>query len=982
MTTETTGPLPSNAYEVTGLGTPRSRRRRWGFVALATAVALFGVAAGAFAGLPGMVERAGLRALGRLEQRFGVRVEADEVEWGYDGHVEARRVVVRPLTGDHDAVIATIEALTIDGDIEAWDRQVRVERVAVTRPVMKLTRDREGRTNVDSVIAAFESMSSGVGGSSRVGGVTLVPALPIITVDDATLAVDAVLPKLPLGLTLPRQATFEGGHITVRPTDVSPTGRLSATPVRIEANFASTSLDPGQGLGFSAEGPLGGAPTRLELRPTRPVRFWLGDRVAGVGGIALTSSGVELGPLQLSVPIRREGGASKVAAAATCERVVVDVPARDLLGRAAAALTTAGDDPRNKLRALMGGLDRIELVHPVISLAIDERGHHDLEDLLPDLPALLEAVTAPRVRTEPGLVRAVADAHHRATDRLIAGKEPDSGHEPARRTLSERVAAPLSKLDRLSRTRLKELSRMIAPLPIAALSVLDGELLLSLPDRQLTLTGVGVDLGQSPTRRHLQVSVAAFDDGRGRRADGDPGFDVQVALDADTGRLQAKLDLRQLPLELLDGVGPVGGRVGAKPTAETPLVAPTGVLTELSLVFDGDERGRSWALSVRASVSGAELKHPSVAADPLRDLSFELAGELRWNGPEGRFTIADGVLRTGGVTLKTSLDVAGALRRPKLHLELELPEIAVQRVVEAIPQGFAPLLRGLRMDGTLAWPVTIELDTAQPRDITIDSRPRSRGLRVLSMGDFIDLSRLRVSHSYGILLGDGSPGHRVMGPMTASWVPLSQITPYLPLALTTTEDGTFYSNEGISTNAMRESIATNLERGSFVRGASTLTQQLVKNLYLDGDKTISRKLQEIFIAWQMALQLGKDEVMALYLNTIEFGPGIYGIKDAAWHWFGKRPIELNLTESIFLASIIPGPRRYYSFFQQGVVTERWRGYLERLLKIMVERGKITEQELEAAAPYEPRFRGAGGSAFDTPPEDFDLVPEEDPFGQP
>ena len=126
----------------------------------------------------------------------------------------------------------------------------------------------------------------------------------------------------------------------------------------------------------------------------------------------------------------------------------------------------------------------------------------------------------------------------------------------------------------------------------------------------------------------------------------------------------------------------------------------------------------------------------------------------------------------------------------------------------------------------------------------------------------------------------------------------------------------------VSTRAMLESIATNLQRGSFVRGASTLTQQLVKNLYLGSNKTISRKLQEIFIAWQIAQQLSKEEVMALYLNTIEFGPGIYGIGDAAWHWFGKRPIDLTLTEAIMLASIIPGPRRYYSFFLQGAVTPR------------------------------------------------------------
>jgi membrane peptidoglycan carboxypeptidase len=273
------------------------------------------------------------------------------------------------------------------------------------------------------------------------------------------------------------------------------------------------------------------------------------------------------------------------------------------------------------------------------------------------------------------------------------------------------------------------------------------------------------------------------------------------------------------------------------------------------------------------------------------------------------------------------------------------------------------------MQGRLGWDLTVDLDTANPSALRIDSRPRPHQLRVTNLGERLDFQALRGSHAYTIRLFDGSPGTRVVGPATASWVPLANITPYLPLALTTTED------------AMRESIATNIERGAFARGASTITQQLVKNLYLGGEKTLSRKLQEIFIAWQMAQHLSKDEIMALYLNTIEFGPGLYGIGDAAWHWFGKRPIDLTLTESVFLASIIPGPRRYYTFFEQGGVTPRWRAYLESLLRLMVERKKITTEELAEALPAEPRFRSAGGGYADEVPADFDALPERDDFGE-
>jgi membrane peptidoglycan carboxypeptidase len=132
----------------------------------------------------------------------------------------------------------------------------------------------------------------------------------------------------------------------------------------------------------------------------------------------------------------------------------------------------------------------------------------------------------------------------------------------------------------------------------------------------------------------------------------------------------------------------------------------------------------------------------------------------------------------------------------------------------------------------------------------------------------------------------------------------------------------------------------------------------------------------------VAKVLSKDEVMALYLNTIEFGPGIYGIGDASWHWFGKRPIDLTLSESVFLASIIPGPRRYYTFFEQGHVTPRWASYVEMLMKVMVDRKKITPDELTASLPVDIRFRGAGGGYHDAAPADFDALPERDDFGDP
>jgi len=987
----------------------RATSRVW-FVLGCIVVALLGIASGVYAGMPGLVERAGKRALTRLEERFGVRIDAAAVTWTWGGNIRARDVVVRagqPSVQGADEVLATAEALEVDSEVDFWNRHVRILRVALTHPVMKVTRDAAGHSNLDPLIAAARKLGDAKAGAGLGGGVTIAPELPIVVMDGATLALDVVLPPLPFGLSLPGRASFEGGKVTLRPSGPSPDGHLASTPMRVEVAFTSTSLDPGQGLSFMAEGPLAGPPTRVELRPTRPMRFWLQDRVLGVGGVALTAAGIELGPLQLSVPIAKQGGASEVAAAASCDKVIVTPAPQELLVRVAAALRKDGEawtaapdqrpgglptaltasapgGQRAKVEAVLAALDQVTLVKPVISLTVDAAGHHGFEDLLQHLAPGLEGQglaasneialgSDGSQRRSDVLVRVLTEANLAASDRLLtrAKKTPKVGlQEPPAQPLSARLAAPFEALERLSRRRVPMLVRAFAPLVLQRLAVEDGEILLGVPGAQMTLAGVSLEATHVGDVRHIKASFASVDLGTG----GDkPTLSFDARLEG--ARLHVEVNASLVPLGLVDAFGTDAATKGE---VVPPLLAPVGQLRDVALTFDGDVQGAAWELAGKASLVDGVFTHASVASDPLTDLAIQLQGTLRWDAPEGRLTLADGIVQSHGVLVHASLDIADAQRKPKVHLQLDLPETPLQRIVDAIPHGFAPLLQGLRMEGMLRWPVVVDLDTAAPEAVKIDSRPEGRGIQVLTLGDKVDFAALRATHTYAIRLADGSAGQRMVGPGTGSWVSLNDITPYLPLALTTTEDGTFYSNDGISTRAMLESIATNLQRGSFVRGASTLTQQLVKNLYLGNSKTISRKLQEVFIAWQMAQQLSKEEVMALYLNTIEFGPGIYGIGDGAWHWFGKRPIDLTLTEAIMLASIIPGPRRYYSFFLQGAVTPRWQSYLEALLKIMLERGKITEQELLAAAPYVPAFRGAGGGYQDSPPpEGFDQIPEDD-----
>jgi membrane peptidoglycan carboxypeptidase len=123
------------------------------------------------------------------------------------------------------------------------------------------------------------------------------------------------------------------------------------------------------------------------------------------------------------------------------------------------------------------------------------------------------------------------------------------------------------------------------------------------------------------------------------------------------------------------------------------------------------------------------------------------------------------------------------------------------------------------------------------------------------------------------------------------------------------EDSAFPYHKGYLTEAFQNSLVDNLAKGKFARGGSTITQQTAKNLWLGRQKTILRKVDELFLAQALESCLTKDQILETYLNIVEFGPDIYGVQEGARHWFGKSPDALEPNEAFWLASILPAPKR-------------------------------------------------------------------------
>ena len=151
-----------------------------------------------------------------------------------------------------------------------------------------------------------------------------------------------------------------------------------------------------------------------------------------------------------------------------------------------------------------------------------------------------------------------------------------------------------------------------------------------------------------------------------------------------------------------------------------------------------------------------------------------------------------------------------------------------------------------------------------------------------------------------------SPGAR----LRHQWVPYSRISEHLKRAVVAAEDAKFLDHEGFDWEAIQKAIQKNEQRGKVVAGASTITQQLAKNLFLSGSRSWLRKGQEAVITWMMERTLSKRRILEIYLNVAEWGEGIFGAEAAARHHFGVSAAALGPEQAAWLAAILPSPKRY------------------------------------------------------------------------
>lgn len=192
---------------------------------------------------------------------------------------------------------------------------------------------------------------------------------------------------------------------------------------------------------------------------------------------------------------------------------------------------------------------------------------------------------------------------------------------------------------------------------------------------------------------------------------------------------------------------------------------------------------------------------------------------------------------------------------------------------------------------------------------------------------------------------DKSKAKYVMSPVRpSSWVKLNKISYVARWAIIVSEDWAFYEHKGIDFRQLKIAIEESIEEGELTRGASTITQQVIKNLVLSPKREISRKLKEVILAYQLEKNLSKDQILEIYLNFVELGNDLYGIKDASFYYFNKHPKNLTAREGAFLAMLLPSPKKYsQSFYEKKMskfATEQVNNILIKLRQAKI----ITEKE--------------------------------------
>ena len=325
---------------------------------------------------------------------------------------------------------------------------------------------------------------------------------------------------------------------------------------------------------------------------------------------------------------------------------------------------------------------------------------------------------------------------------------------------------------------------------------------------------------------------------------------------------------------------------------------------------------------------------------PLEGYKLKLAGSARWTPHSWVVELPKSTVSQGKVRAHLRGRIVGGPKGVGANLVAYLPTTPCSGLLEAVPGEAIPKLEGMELGGQLGARLELTAHTSDLDALSL-SLKTSGGCRVLADPPEADVHDLLKPYTVKVRNEKGELKPWVLGPKNPHYRRLYQLPHHLLRAFLTTEDRDFYRHQGFDLDQIQRALAYDIENRGFFKGASSISQQLIKNVFLSHHRTLSRKLQEAVLTWRMEQVVPKNRILELYLNRIEMGPGIYGVSQASRVYF-RRPVRLlTPLQSLHLAAITPSPVRYYHSFKGGRITMAWLMRLRGLLGHMHRNGLLS-----------------------------------------
>ena len=314
-----------------------------------------------------------------------------------------------------------------------------------------------------------------------------------------------------------------------------------------------------------------------------------------------------------------------------------------------------------------------------------------------------------------------------------------------------------------------------------------------------------------------------------------------------------------------------------------------------------------------SSIQNLMVNHPKIAGKDVvvKNARFDYHWVI---GP--RFMALDSASTVQLNSIKCHPYISYTNDTDKMYaLKLAIPKMKAQNFIVSLPTGLFRHFEGMEAQGNFSYALNFEYNNHKPDALIFESKLKPQGLKITKYGE-ANLNKINGEFTYRAIDKGVAQRAIVVGNSNSNFTPLSAISPYLRKCVLTSEDPSFFEHRGFINTAFKQSIAKNIRTKKFSRGGSTISMQLVKNVFLTREKTLSRKLEEILLVYILENNhiSSKERMLEVYFNVIEWGPNIYGIGEASRFYFQKSPRDLNLNECLFLATIIPNPKGFMSRF--------------------------------------------------------------------